>query len=245
MDQRSLIVGCVVIAICGVVLPLLAFYQLPEVKSHYAGFGILAVAGAAWIFGALRRRNYGAVVARMVILLLVVDLYIQGFIFPVYNRFQTRPVAERLGTIVKPGDGVAIFQSDPLDNCFNFYSGIKHIEHIDSQEGLSEYLSRPGGRFLLVKQRKVETLQKSTDRNLTFVAIHQPSAKCWFPRAFLVGCSSIRAFRHAPSLQQRSGSCRLHDGLRIESVAQSDRHLKSVSRIFCPTDPVNGNRERS
>jgi hypothetical protein len=80
--KGSLIVGCVVIAICGVVLPLLAFYQLPEVKSHYAGFGILAVAGAAWIFDALRRRNYGAVVARMVILLLVVDLYIQGFIFP-------------------------------------------------------------------------------------------------------------------------------------------------------------------
>jgi hypothetical protein len=93
-------------------------------------------------------------------------------------------VAERLGTIVKAGDGVAIFQSDPLDNYFNFYSGIKHIEHIDSQEGLSEYLSRPGGRFLLVKQRKVETLQKSTDRNLTFVAIHQPSAKGWFSKSF-------------------------------------------------------------
>lgn len=203
--RRSLIVGCVVIAICGVVLPLVAFYQLPEVKSHYAGFGILAVAGAAWIFDALRRWNYGAVVARLVILLLVVDLHMQGFIFPIYNGFQTRPMAERLRTIVKPGDGVAIFQSDPLDNYFNFYSGIKHIEHIDSQEGLSEYLSRPGGRFLLVKRRKIETLQKSTDINLTFVAIHQPSAKGWFAKSFprwVLFYSCVSACPLAPPAEQ-------------------------------------------
>jgi 4-amino-4-deoxy-L-arabinose transferase-like glycosyltransferase len=182
--KGSLIVACGVIAISGLVLPLLALYQIPEVKWHYAGFGVLAVAGAAWIFDALRRWNYGAVVARLAILLLVVDLHIQGFIFPIYNRFQTRPVAEKLGAIVKPGDGVAIYQTDPLDNYFNFYSGINHIEHIESQQGLAEYLSRPGRRFLLVKQRTVERLQKSIDRNLTLIAIHQPSAKGWFSRSF-------------------------------------------------------------
>jgi 4-amino-4-deoxy-L-arabinose transferase-like glycosyltransferase len=182
--KESLIVGCSVIAISGLVLPLLALYQIPEVKWHYAAFGVLAVGGAAWIFDALRRWNYGAVVARLAILLLVVDLHIQGFIFPIYNRFQTRPVAERLGNIVKPGDGVAIYQTDPLDNYFNFYSGINYIEHIESQQGLSEYLSRPGRRFLLVKQRTVERLQKSMDRNLTLIAVHQPSAKGWFSKSF-------------------------------------------------------------
>ena len=157
--QGSLIVGCGVIAISGVALPLLAFYQLPEVRWHYAGFGVLAVAGAVWISAALRRWSYGAVVARLAILLLVVDLHIQGFIFPIYNRFQTRPMAEKLGTIVKAGDSVAIYQTDPLDNYFNFYSDINRIEHIENQQALSEYLSRPGGRFLLVKQRVVERLQ--------------------------------------------------------------------------------------
>jgi 4-amino-4-deoxy-L-arabinose transferase-like glycosyltransferase len=183
-NKGSLIVGCSVIAISGVALPLLAFYQLPEVKWHYAGFGILAVAGAAWIFDALRRRNYGAVVARLVILLLVVDLHIQGFIFPIYNRFQTRPVAEKLGAIVKPGDSVAIYQTELLDNYFNFYSGINHLEHIESQQALSEYLSRPGRRFLLVKQRTVERLQKSMDGTLTSIPVHQPSAKGWFSKSF-------------------------------------------------------------
>jgi 4-amino-4-deoxy-L-arabinose transferase-like glycosyltransferase len=182
--KTCLIVGCGLIAVCGMAFPLIAFYQIPEVRWHYAGFGILAVVGAAWVFDALRRGNYGAVVARLVILLMVVDLHMQGFIFPIYNRFQSRPVAERLRTVVKPGDGVAIFQADPLDNYFNFYSGIKHIERIDSQEGLSEYLSRPGGRFLLVKQRNAERLKKSSDKNLTLVGINQPSAKGWFSKSF-------------------------------------------------------------
>jgi 4-amino-4-deoxy-L-arabinose transferase-like glycosyltransferase len=182
--KTCLIVGCGVIAVSGIAFPLIAFYQIPEVRWHYAGFGILAVAGAAWVFDALRRGNYGAVIARLVILLMVVDFHMQGFIFPIYNRFQSRPVAERLRTVVKPGDGVAIFQADPLDNYFNFYSGIKLIEHIDSQEGLSEYLSRPGGRFLLVKQRNAERLKKSSDKSLTLVAIRQPSAQGWFSKSF-------------------------------------------------------------
>jgi 4-amino-4-deoxy-L-arabinose transferase-like glycosyltransferase len=182
--RGSLIVGCSLIAISGLALPLLALYQLPEVKWHYAGFGVLAVAGAAWVFDALRRWNHGAVVTRLAVLLLIVDLHIQGFIFPIYNRFQTRPVAERLGAIAKPGDGVAIYRTEPLQNYFNFYSGINYIEHIGSQEGLSDYLSRPGPRFLLVKQRNVERLQKSMDKNLTLIPVHQPSAKGWFSRSF-------------------------------------------------------------
>jgi hypothetical protein len=45
-------------------------------------------------------------------------------------------------------------------------------------------LRRPGGRFLLVKQRVVERLQKTMDGNLTLIPVHQPSGKGWFAKSF-------------------------------------------------------------
>ena len=47
--------------------------------------------------------------------------------------------------------------------------------------------------------------------------------KVGFPRAFLGGFFFTRAFRDAHSLPQRSGSRRLLDGFRVESVVQPDR----------------------
>ena len=182
--KGSLIVAGVLLIISGLAAPLVVWDQLPEVKWHVASFGAVAIVGAVWVFDALRRWNYRGVVIRLAVLLLILDLQIQGFIFPVLNRLETRPLAEKLRTLAKSGDRVGIFETEPLRNHFNFYSGINYIEHIPYERDLSEFLSRPGPGFVLVRQRTIGRLQTNMNGKLTWISVHQPQVKGWFASSF-------------------------------------------------------------
>jgi len=182
--KGSLIVTCILFIICGLAAPLIVWDQLLEAKGHVTVFGALVVAGAVWVFAALRRWNYRGVVTRVAILVLVADLQMQGFIFPVLNRLETRPLAEKLRAVAKPGDRVGIFETETLRNHFNFYSGFEYIEPIRLEQDLSEFFSRPGSGFVLVRQRTIERLQKRMNENLTLISVHQPQARGWFASSF-------------------------------------------------------------
>lgn len=180
----SLKAACVLLLVSGLAAPILAWRQLPDLKWHMVLFAALLMAGAAWIAAALKQSDFLGVVARLGILLLIVDLQIQALIFPALNRMETRALAETLGTVVTKGDGVATYLTEPSQGFFNFYSGVQRIEYVAVPEALSTYLSQPGGHFVLMKQHHFERLEKNPAANLKLISVHAPNAKGWFATSF-------------------------------------------------------------
>lgn len=180
----SLKVACVLLFVSGLAAPLLAWRQLPDLKWHMVLFAALLIGGAAWIAAALKQSHFLGVVARLGILLLVVDLQIQALIFPALNRMETRALAENLGAVAKSGDSVATYLTEPVQSFFNFYSGIRRIEYVASPANLAAYLNQPGAHFVLVKQHHFERLRKNPIGNLRLISVHAPNASGWFATSF-------------------------------------------------------------
>jgi 4-amino-4-deoxy-L-arabinose transferase-like glycosyltransferase len=205
----SLKAACVLLFVCGLAAPILAWRQLPDLKWHMVLFAVLLIAGAAWIAAALKQSNFLGVVARLGILLLIVDLQIQGLIFPAMNRMETRALAETLGAVAKIEDGVATYLTESSQSFFNFYSGIRRIDYVAAPENLPAYLSRPGAHFVLMKQHHFERLKKNPVANLQVISVHAPNAKGWFATSFprwVLVYSCTRDCPPAPPLAEPSAA---------------------------------------
>jgi 4-amino-4-deoxy-L-arabinose transferase-like glycosyltransferase len=178
----------------GIAAPVVAARDLPDLSGQIALFGFITVAAAVGIVYALRKRNYRAVVGGFAALLLVADLQIQALIFPSLNRLEIRPFAEQVGALVKPGVQVGIFQSRSLHD-FNFYSRIKRFEVLNRPKDLVEFLSRPGPRFVLARERSMRAIKRTWRGDLTPALAHRPNASGWFTNTFprwvlLYSCTS-------------------------------------------------------
>jgi hypothetical protein len=175
-------------------------------------------AAALFLLYASRTRNYAAATFIFAALLIVPNLFIQGSVLPSTNWLESRPFAEKIGAVVKPGTEVGIYQRKPFYD-FNFYSGIKRFEIMLKPKDVPEFLRRPGARYLLATKRNLPRIQENWAGELKVVLTQDTGgSKWWFPpsgRWVLFyscngGCESPPVFAESKNLRSAGAEAAYH-----------------------------------
>ncbi|HEY2986684.1 MAG TPA: hypothetical protein VGL11_03095, partial [Candidatus Binatia bacterium] len=155
--------------------------QWPELTWRTGAVGAGFIAGALWLVYALRQRDYSAVAVGLAALLILTNTLVQALVLPSANWLEGRPFAEKVGAVVPPGAPVAIYNRTPLQD-FNFYSRIKRFEVLTKPKEVSQFLNKPGPRFVLMTRRNAQKIQETWPNGLNVVFSQAAGGgKWWFP----------------------------------------------------------------
>jgi hypothetical protein len=169
------------LAIMSFTIPIIAAFWWSELTWQNAAVGVVGLAGAVWLFYALKAPDFTAIVYGFAVLMVFLNLAVQRLVLPPVNSVQIWPFAERIGAIIKPGHQVGVYRDRP-HHYFNFYSRIRRFEYLGAgPEQVVKFLSGSGPRFILVKKDSLNELKETWRGDLNVVA-EQPTvgSRRWF-----------------------------------------------------------------
>ena len=127
---------------------------------------------------AVKVSNYRTVIYGYAALMVITNIMVNGLLFPWVNSLKGRAFAEKIGSIIKPGDKVGIYSEESLHN-LNFYSHIKRFENLRDRQEVAKFLSGRRPAYVVVRKKRLSEIGEVWQGDLKPVLEETGGSKQW------------------------------------------------------------------
>ena len=201
--HRFVLLLVFILVVAGITGPPIIFSRSPVLLIPALALAITAIVFSACFYFAAKRSNYVALICGFTILPVIVNIVLQGLLFPSLNALHGRGFAEQLGTLGRGQTEVPIvLAASTRVNFFNYYSGIDRFETMEKGEDMIRFLSRREGPiYILGREGKLSDLKELLRGDFSVVLTGTTVRGNWTVLSPCVdGCNAI------PLLAERSNT---------------------------------------
>ena len=178
--HRFVVGFCLLLVSAAVAAPIIAVSLWPFVLAPAVVLSCAVASVAVWVFYSSKRSNDHALICGFAVFAIVINLLLQGHLFPVLNSINGRPFAAKIGALAhrQSDSRVAIYDTDTIHK-FNYYSKIRRFESLKTGEDVRNFLDASGPKFILVRDKRVKHVKEAWPENLDIVLTGITAEEHW------------------------------------------------------------------
>ena len=137
----------------GGAIPWIVSVKLPSYLLYSLPIAFLLVGGSLAMFLLYRKKNYGAILFLLIVMMAGGLFYTWRVVFPLVNPYKSaRFISQEITSRIQPGERLGLYGGF-VTGPYNFYTGIVPIEELEKRESLFNFLQSQERVFCLIKYR--------------------------------------------------------------------------------------------